>query len=208
MVQVSHLRLRPNTEPFVSLIVQRHVFCGRFRGCKFVLSSRAQFSELEGDRLQRRSCRRYIRRFGAVKQIAVKEDKITHLAIMPSPRTLTEETEMFARFVFGSGGGGSSREPRLNTWRSLPLLGGNMICLTRNSDEHYELVMYPQLRGYQLHFYSAWAEVTITLVDCDILKTCPTWQVWHGAHIATSYLCPVTATVPVESISSAFSGVD
>ena len=127
---------------------------------------------------------------GAVKHIAVKEDKITHLALMPSPRTLTEETDLFARFVFGSGGGGSSREPRLNTWRSLPLLGGNMICLTKNSDEHYELVMYPQLRGYQLHFYSAWAEVTITFVDCDVLKACLACQVWPWCAYCHKFLFP------------------
>ena len=113
---------------------------------------------------------------GAVKHIAVTEDKITHLALMPSPRPLTEETELFARFVFGSGGGGSTREPQLNTWKRLPLLGENYICLTTNSDERYELVMYPQLHGFHPLLFSV-GELTRSSIDCDMWNARFTCQV-------------------------------
>ena len=122
-------------------------------------------TDFKGGRVVLRSADGLTDDVGAVKHIAVKEEIVTHLAIVPAttglvplaePRTLTEEAELFARFVFGStsgGSGGRSTEPLLNTWIRLPLLGPNFIKLTTNTHIDYELVRYPRLRGYQLHFF-------------------------------------------------------
>ena len=148
------------------------------------------------------------------KRIAVKEEQVTHLAVVPAstsaphaaahnmqmqqlaplavPISLEAETEVFTRFVFGNNSGGS-RQPLLNTWLPLPLLGGNMICLTQNTDPDYELVLFPQLSGYQLHFFSRWAQEQIRLQDCDILKPCPACQVWPWCAYCHKFLFPVEA---------------
>ena len=145
------------------------------------------------------------------KLIAVKEEQVTHLAVVPAstsaphaaahnmqmqqlaplavPISLEAETEVFTRFVFGNNSGGS-RQPLLNTWIPLPLLGGNMICLTQNTEPEYELLLFPQLSGYQLHFFSGWAQEQIRLQDCDILKQCPSIQVWPWCAYCQKFLLP------------------
>ena len=148
------------------------------------------------------------------QRIVVKEEQVTHLALVPAstlaphvaahnmqmqqpaplavPNSLEAEAEVFTRFVFGINSGGS-RQPLLNTWIPLPLLGGNMICLTQNTDPDYELVLFPQLSGYQLHFFSRWEEEQIRLQDCDILKLCPVRQVWPWCAYCHKFLYPVEA---------------
>ena len=53
-----------------------------------------------------------------------------------------------------------------------------MIMLARSTDPGDELVMYPQLRGYQPHCQSSEFRVAMQLLDFDILKRCPADQVW------------------------------
>ena len=138
------------------------------------------------------------------QRIAVKEEQVTHLAVVPAstsapplavPISLEDEIEVFTRFVFGNNSGGS-RQPLckfLNTWIPLPLLGGNMICLTQNTEPDYELLLFPQLSGYQLHFFSRWAQEQIRLQDCDVLKPCPACQVWPWCAYCHKFLFPVEA---------------
>ena len=117
---------------------------------------------------------------GNTNKISVLEDNITHVAIVPfqdvsvsppSNAQMTETVAVFTMFVHGTGGG---QGPLLNQWIPLPLFGGNMIMLTESTDDHVgQLVMFPQCSGYQLVFYSTWANETIALEDCDVLEPCP-----------------------------------
>ena len=133
---------------------------------------------------------------GFLKRISVAEDRCTFLAVVPLetpatqtpsqsstdqwqlgnlsvPRAFEAQFELMTRFIFGNHGRGGSSGPLLNTWIPLPLLGGNMIMLVENPYPEYELVMYPPLHGYQLHFYSAWGRCVIVLADCVFLMAGP-----------------------------------
>lgn len=149
---------------------------------------------------------------GNAKRISCRVECCTYLAVVPTatqtpeqsstdqwqlarlavPTTFDDQFEMMARFVFGNRGAGSSG-PLLDTWIRLPLLGGNMIKLAVNRDPDYELVLYPQLRGYQLHFSSSWAQTIVLLDDCDILKACPACQVWPWCSYCHRFLFPPEA---------------
>ena len=133
---------------------------------------------------------------GFLKRISVAEDRCTFLAVVPLetpatqtpsqsstdqwqlgnlsvPRAFEAQFELMTRFIFGNHGRAGSSGPLLNTWIPLPLLGGNMIMLVENPYPEYELVMYPPLHGYQLHFYSAWGRCVIVLADCVFLMAWP-----------------------------------
>ena len=151
---------------------------------------------------------------GFLKRISVAEDRCTFLAVVPLetlatqtpsqsstdqwqlgnlsvPMAFEAQFELVTRFIFGNHGRAGSSGPLLNTWIPLPLLGGNMIMLVENPDPEHELVMYPQLHGYQLHFYSAWGRCVIVLADCDILMACPACQVWPWCAFCHRILFPV-----------------
>ena len=149
---------------------------------------------------------------GFLKRISVAKDRCTFLAVVPleTPATQTpsqpstdawqpgslavpmtlEAFELMTRFIFGNHGRAGSSGPLLNTWIPLPLLGGNMIMLIENPHPEYELVMYPQLHGYQLHFYSAWGCCVMALQDCDILRACPDGQVGPWCAWCHKFLFP------------------
>ena len=63
----------------------------------------------------------------------------------------------------------------------------------RADDDVRELVMFPELSGYQLLFYSTWANETIVLEDFDILKSYPEEQVWPWCAYCQKFLHPVGA---------------
>ena len=151
---------------------------------------------------------------GFLKRISVAEDRCTFLAVVPleTPATQTPsqsstdqwqlgnlsvpmafeaQFELMTRFIFGNHGRAGSSRPLLNTWIPLPLLGGSMIVLVENPDPEHELVMYTQLHGCQLHFYSAWGRCVIVLADCDILMACPACQVWPWCAFRHKFLFPV-----------------
>ena len=54
-------------------------------------------------------------------------------------------------------------------------------------------VMYTELTGHELWFYSAWADEVIQLIDCDILKLCPACQVWPWCSFCHKFLMPAEA---------------
>ena len=154
---------------------------------------------------------------GSLKRISVAEDRCAFNAVVPLetetlatqtpsqsstdpwqlatlvvPRAFEAQFELLTRFIFGDHGPGSSRPPlnSLNTWIPLPLLGGNMIRLVESPYPEYELVMYPQLYGYQLHFFSEWGRCrcVIVLADCDILTACLACKVWPWCAFCHKFL--------------------
>ena len=155
---------------------------------------------------------------GSSKRISVLDEKCSHLAVVPLERSATQPSstigwapdwtslaplavptsfsdqfEMLARFVFANRAKGSCK-PLLDTWVGLPLLGGNKIMLRESVLQHeQQLVMYPLLDGYTLWFFSTWAQETIQLIQCDILKACPACQVWPWCAYCHRFLFPVHA---------------
>ena len=138
-----------------------------------------------------------------VHSISVKQDAITTTALVPAHETsahvtsahvtsdlvpahvtsASDDVMTLQRFVLSSS--------RLNTWVHLPGLGGNAIFLRLASANSPPLVMYNELRGYELWFHSDWSGDTIQLVDCDILKLCPQRQVWPWCSWCQRFLLPV-----------------
>ena len=123
-----------------------------------------------------------------VHSISVKQDAITTTALVPAHVTSArpyDDVMTLQRFVLSSS--------RLNTWVHLPGLGGNAIFLREASANSPPLVMYNELRGYELWFHSDWNGDTIQLRDCDILKLCPQRQVWPWCSWCQRFLLPVDA---------------
>ena len=92
---------------------------------------------------------------------------------------MREAVALFTRFVHRTGGG---QGLLLSQW--IPV---------RADDDVRELVMFPELSGYQLLFYSTWANETIVLEDFDILKSYPEEQVWPWCAYCQKFLHPVGA---------------
>ena len=107
-----------------------------------------------------------------VHSISVKQDAITSTALVPAHVSARADDDVMTlqRFV--------SSSSKVNTWLHLPGLGGNAIFLREASANSPPLVMYNELRGYELWFQSDWNGDRIQLRDCDILKLCPACQVW------------------------------
>ena len=123
-----------------------------------------------------------------VHSISVKQDAITTTALVPAHVTNArpyDDVMTLQRFVLSSS--------RLNTWVHLPGLGGNAIFLREASANSPPLVMYNELRGYELWFHSDWNGDTIQLRDCDILKLCPQRQVWPWCSWCQRFLLPADA---------------
>ena len=125
-----------------------------------------------------------------VHSISVKQDAITSVALVPAHVSARADDDVMTlqRFVSSSPKG-----PKVNIWLRLPGLGGNAIMLRRASCNSPPLVMYNELRGYELWFHSEWAGEMIQLVDCDILKLCPACQVWPWCSWCHKFLFPVDA---------------
>jgi len=136
--------------------------------------------------------------------ISVRREAVAPLAILPATIHVGErvafdplEESVYHAFGDGERGGGghgfTNRSfTRVGEWIPLPGLGGNCLQIVPNPHAG-SLVMFPELAGYDLWFYSAWSEETILLMQYDVLKRCPQWQYWPWCSYCQRFLFPPEA---------------
>ena len=133
--------------------------------------------------------------------ISVKHSAVHPVALVLAHVPLPADADVatLQRFLGADGAHNGSSErrfsfARVNQWICLPGLGGNSVMLKEaGNPNQLTNVMYPGLQGYELWFYSAWAQEVIQLVDCDILKLCPACHVWPWCAWCHRFLFPPEA---------------
>ena len=102
--------------------------------------------------------------------ISVRRESVAPLAILPATirvgeRVAFDQLETSVYHAFGANHGFT----RVGEWIPLPGLGGNRLQIVPNPHAG-SLVMFPELAGYDLWFYSTWSGETILLMHYDVLK--------------------------------------
>ena len=125
--------------------------------------------------------------------ISVRREAVAPLVILPTTIHV-DERGAFDDGERGAGGHGFTNRSftRVGEWIPLPGLGGNCLQIVPNPHAG-SLVMFPQLAGYDLRFYSARSETTILRMQYDVLKTCPQWQYWPWCSYCQRFLFPPEA---------------
>jgi hypothetical protein len=120
-------------------------------------------------------------------KISVPRASVTSLALVPiaAPRADPQhELAMFERFALPDDEGCRL----LGTWMNLPGLGGNAIMIQRATTAGRDLVMYPRFKGYEVWFRSAWGRQKFLMLECDVLKECPAYQVWPWCSFCSRFI--------------------